>query len=235
MSVSPGTGPSAAAAARRTQILAATIETIAELGYRGATFARIAERGGLSSTRLISYHFAGRDELVKAVVADVYLSIDRFLLERAADQPGSRPLRQPPGEPPPPVRGGAWDELRAYLTGVVAFIDGHRTRMQALHSIFAALHDEPGHEAAYGTETDRAVLGHVQDILRRGQLGGEFREFDTLVMAATIQRSLDRLPFLLRTQPGLNLGHCAEELVTLFALATGARDRGGSGSVMRAE
>ena len=37
----------------------AAIETIAQAGYRDATFARIAERAGLSSTGLISYHFAG--------------------------------------------------------------------------------------------------------------------------------------------------------------------------------
>lgn len=33
---------------------------IAELGYAQASFARIAGRAGLSSTRLISYHFAGK-------------------------------------------------------------------------------------------------------------------------------------------------------------------------------
>ncbi|CUR57284.1 hypothetical protein NOCA1120472 [metagenome] len=44
---------------------------VAEEGFARATFARIAERGGLSSTRLISYHFAGKDELVAAVVEHV--------------------------------------------------------------------------------------------------------------------------------------------------------------------
>jgi AcrR family transcriptional regulator len=45
-------------AARRREIVAATIDTVAALGYRSASFAKIAERSGLSSTRLISYHFA---------------------------------------------------------------------------------------------------------------------------------------------------------------------------------
>ena len=36
------------------------ITTIAELGYASASFARIAKRAGLSSTGLISYHFANR-------------------------------------------------------------------------------------------------------------------------------------------------------------------------------
>lgn len=212
----------AAATTRRAQIIDATIGTIAELGYRRTTVARIAERGGLSSTRLISYHFAGKDELVKAVVADVYASIDRFLAERAGEEPASRPLRQPPGEPPRPFSGSASDELRAYITGVVAFVDCHGTRMRALQSVFAALHDEESNPAAYDTATDRGVLGHLQDILRRGQESGEFRASDTFVMAAAVQRSLSGLPFLQRTEPDLDLPAYAEELVTLFGLATRA-------------
>ncbi|TDD47082.1 TetR family transcriptional regulator [Nonomuraea terrae] len=47
--------------ARRAQIVGATIATIAELGYHQASFARIAERANLSSTRLISYHFDHKD------------------------------------------------------------------------------------------------------------------------------------------------------------------------------
>lgn len=215
------TGRTPAATSRRAQIIEATIGTLAEVGYRRTTFARIAERGGLSSTRLISYHFAGKDELVKAVVAEVYDSIDRFLAERASEDTASRPIRQPRGEPPPPA-GSAFGELRAYITGVVAFVDRYGTRMRALQSVFAALHDEEGNPAAYGPATDRGVLGHLEVILQRGQESGEFRSFDTFVMAAAVQRSLSGLPFLLRTEPDLDLAAYARELVTLFDLATRA-------------
>jgi AcrR family transcriptional regulator len=50
--------------ARRAQIVTAAIGTIAELDYAGASFKQIAARAGLSSTGLISYHFAGKQELV---------------------------------------------------------------------------------------------------------------------------------------------------------------------------
>ena len=53
--------------ARRAQIVAAAIDTIAEEGYPGASFARIAERLGISRG-LISYHFAGKDDLIKQVI-----------------------------------------------------------------------------------------------------------------------------------------------------------------------
>jgi TetR/AcrR family transcriptional regulator, fatty acid metabolism regulator protein len=56
--------------ARRAQIVAAAIDTIAEAGYAHMSFARIAGRAGISRG-LISYHFAGKDDLIKQVVHDV--------------------------------------------------------------------------------------------------------------------------------------------------------------------
>lgn len=145
----------AATAARRAQIIAASIATIAELGYRRTTFGRIAERGGLSSTRLISYHFASKDDLVAAVVADIFTSINEFLIDRAREDPATRPLQNPPDTVQRPRNSSGADELRAYITGVVAFVDAHRVRMRALQSIFAAVHDEPRNAAAYSPDTDR--------------------------------------------------------------------------------
>ena len=52
--------------ARRAQIVAAAIDTIAEVGYARASLVRIASRIGISRG-LISYHFAGKDELIKEV------------------------------------------------------------------------------------------------------------------------------------------------------------------------
>ncbi|MDQ6657199.1 MAG: TetR family transcriptional regulator, partial [Actinomycetota bacterium] len=53
MSVNSDARPfrSVTANARRSQIVAATIEVIAEVGYSQASFARISKRAGLSSTR----------------------------------------------------------------------------------------------------------------------------------------------------------------------------------------
>jgi AcrR family transcriptional regulator len=187
--------------ARRAQIVAATMETIAELGYAQASFVRIAERAGLSSTRLISYHFAGKDDLISAVVGDVYAAMGEFVGQRMAAQADAR---------------GA---LHAYLRAAVEFIAAHPVQMQALMSVFLE-HRFPDGARTHEAGDERTVLGNVQEFLRSGQRAGEFREFDTFVMAATIQRSIDGLPFLLRTSPDLDLGAYAEELVTLFDLAT---------------
>jgi AcrR family transcriptional regulator len=183
------------AQARRAQIVQAAIETIAELGYGQASFARIAEKAGLSSTRLISYHFAGKRELIEQVVTQLYQEIGGFMAERLSG------------------RSTATGALHAYIEGYIEFIAEHRTQMKALLSVFlsGALDYDP-------SEDEPVVLSPVEQILRDGQSAGEFREFDTRVVAAAVQRSLDGIPMMLESHPDLDLTGCARELVTLFDL-----------------
>jgi AcrR family transcriptional regulator len=189
---------------RRREIIAATIDTIAALGYRATTFAKITERSGLSSTRLISYHFAGRDELMQAIVVHVYGQLGAHVEQRlaAADAPQA--------------------QLAAYIRAVVEFIAEHRVEMQAMTSIFVSFRDESGASRSYDNDDDERVIGTVEQILRRGQADGIFRAFDPFIMGSLVQRSVDGLPFLLETRPDLDLGAYAEELVETFDIATRA-------------
>lgn len=195
------------ATARRAQIVAATIETIAELGYAQTSFARIAERAGLSSTRLISYHFTGKRELIEQVVSELYAEIGQFMAARLAGRTSARDL------------------LHGYIEGNLEFVAGHRTQMKALLGIFlaGALDYDP-------QTTELVVLQPVERILRQGQESGEFRDFDVRVVAASVQRSLDGIPLLLESHPDLDLDACAAELCTLFDLATRNTDPGASGT-----
>jgi len=181
---------SVAGQARRTQIVAATLELIAESGYPSATFARIAERAGLSSTRLISYHFTDKSALMDACVEHVV-----GLLGAAV---GRR------------VRAGttARGRLAAYINGVVEFSDNHRTSMAALLQILLS----GAWSSALGTEP---AAGHLEAILTGGQLNGELRAFDVQVVAATIQRAVEGLPFRLASEPGLDCTAWGRELVEL--------------------
>ncbi len=192
---------SVTATARRAQIVAATIDVIVESGYSQTSFARIAERAGLSSTRLISYHFAGKAELVAAVVTEITTAIGRHMAQRMAGQPDAK------------------HELDAYIRGLVEFIKDHPVQMQALTGIFLDFRTDDGGRS-YDASNENDTLGVVQDMLRAGQDAGLFRDFDTFVMASAIQRCLDGLPFLLQTRPELDLDAYGEELVTLFDLAT---------------
>src|ERR1700759_2155972 len=146
--------------ARRAQIVTAAIAVIAESGYGHATFARIADRAGLSSTGLISYHFANRGELMEQVAARVIAEITQFMGERMAGATG------------------AADALRRYIDGNVAFVETHRAEMKALLEIFL------GGAFEYDAGQDRAAKSPVEDILRAGQTSAGAASSSTLRLTA---------------------------------------------------
>src|SRR5262245_4148107 len=67
--------------ARRAQIVASAIEVIAEVGFARASLARIAEHAGISKG-VISYHFAGKEELMVEVVVGVYTTVGEHVVAR---------------------------------------------------------------------------------------------------------------------------------------------------------
>ena len=183
-------------AARRSQIVAAATEVIAEFGYPKASYARIAERAGLSSTGLISYHFADKSDLIGEVAASVIGQIGGFVHERFS------------------AAGTAPERLRAYILGSTEFIGKHRTPMKALLEIF--LHGALG----YDSSDEQRALTPLEQVLTEGQRTGEFRAFDVRVMATAIQRAVDGLPFLLETHPDVDAEAYGAEIATTFELAT---------------
>ena len=191
--------PTVTEAARRAQIVAAAIDTIADLGYRQASFARIASKAGLSSTGLISYHFAGKGDLMAQVVDETVAAMSGYMAERMAGCTSAAAA------------------LETYIRATVEFVAGHRRQMKALLEIFM------NGGMSYGSGTELVVLSPVETLLRDGQASGEFRDFDPRVMAAVIQRAVDGLPFLLETHSGIDLSAYATELVTTFELATRRR------------
>jgi AcrR family transcriptional regulator len=168
------------------------------VGCHKASFAKIAERAGLSSTSRISYHFAGRDDLIGEVVREVLSAIGGFVGERMA------------------AAAGAADALGLYIRATVAFIAGHRQEMKALLEIFLA------GGFRYDAENEAQVVSPLEEILQHGQRDGQFRPFDTKVMATLIQRAVDGLPFMLAADPDLDTDLFAEEVATTFDRATRA-------------
>jgi AcrR family transcriptional regulator len=183
---------------RRAQIVAAAIETIAELGYTRASFAQIAKRAGLSSTGLISYHFASKNELVQQAVIQIYGEITAFMTGRLEGQPTASAA------------------LRAYIEGNIEFSGAHQTQMKALLDIFI------NGGIDYGEPQERTAVSPLEQILHWGQETGEFRDFDVRVMATSLQRSVEGPNFLLAGDAALDLRAYAQELVTLFERATRA-------------
>lgn len=185
-------------AARRAQIIDATLSVIAEQGYDRASYARIAERAQLSSTRLISYHFSGKAELISACASHV--------IGRIGAWTGAAMHAET-------TAAGA---LQTYITATVGFIDRNRTAMTALTRIVLA------GALDYTSADDGEAAAPLEDLLRRGQDTREFRSFDPAVMAHAVQRSIDGLPFVLERAPGTDCAAYGRELAVLFELATRA-------------
>lgn len=178
--------------ARRTQIVAAAIDVLADLGYSKASFSAIARHAGLSSTGLISYHFTNRAALIERVVADVIAEISAYMSDRISTAPDPDAM------------------LRAYIEGNVEYIGTHRQKMKALLEIFLS------GGIRYEGGSDEAVLAPLEQILRAGQHSGQFREFDVQVAAAVIQRAIETLPATLNARPDLDVDSYANELIAMF-------------------
>ncbi len=185
--------------ARRAQIVAAAIETVAELGYARASFTRIAKRAGLSSTGLISYHFAGKDDLVRQVATDVLNEFAAFV----------RPLVN--------AETTAAGVLRVWWQANVAFMRDHRRPLIALLEIMSNVRVEDLGEVPDSYESDLSALAQL---FRDGQAAGEFRAFDPSVMAVAVRSVRDGLLRQLAAHPDLDLDTYARDLVVLFDLAT---------------
>ena len=187
--------------ARRAQIVAAAIDTIAELGYGQASLARIAERAG-TSKGVICYHFGGKDDLIKELVAELSARGRAYLGPRLEAEPTGAGM------------------LRTYIESNLAFMRENRNHVVAAVEIALNGRGTDG-GPLYDFSIRDAGVAALQQLLAHFQGTGEFRAgFDPLVMATAIRAALDAVPPRLARDPGLDVGHYGRELADLFHLAT---------------
>jgi TetR/AcrR family fatty acid metabolism transcriptional regulator len=186
-------GPSFIEVARRAQIVECAIETIAAVGYAQASLNQIAERAGISKS-VISYHFAGKDELIDQVIADVSAAGAALMWPRVQAEQTSAGM------------------LRAYIQSHVDFMRAHPLHVAAVTEIL--IHNR--------FQADDGQTTPLEERLRQGQRDGEFRAFSPRVMAWTIRAAIVEVGRRFVANPGLDLEDCARELTTTFELATRA-------------
>jgi TetR/AcrR family transcriptional regulator, fatty acid metabolism regulator protein len=188
--------------ARRTQIVAAAIDTIAEVGYARASLARIAQRLAISRG-LISYHFAGKDELITQVVSEIIEQGKAYMTPRIlAERPGP-------------------DMLRAYIESNLSFMREHRNYMVAMAEIARNGLTADGRQRFYGDADMEGFARDLQDALAGLQAGGDLRpDFDPRVMALAIRAAIDAVARRLAHDPDLDIDNYARELARLFELVT---------------
>jgi AcrR family transcriptional regulator len=187
--------------ARRAQIVGAAIDTIAELGYGQASLARIAERVGISKG-VISYHFAGKEDLVREVLGEVLARAEAYMAPRI------------PAGPAGPV------VLRAYIESNLSFMGEYHNHLLAIVEVAQNARDASGRRLLNASAL-AAGAGALVDMLARFQARGELREdFDPAVMAMAIREAIDAVPRRMARDPGLDVAHVGRELADLFDRAT---------------
>jgi AcrR family transcriptional regulator len=186
--------------ARRAQIVACAIDTIAEVGYAKASMERIAKRAGISRS-LISYHFAGKDELIAQVLGTVYADGAAFMAPRIQ------------------AERSAGGQLRAYIQSNLDYMRLHPNRMVAVVEIVTGGALGEGLPGVDPSAADEQILAPLEALFRWGQAEGEFRSFDARVMARAVRSVIDGIPPHI-SDPDFDLDVCARELTTLFDVAT---------------
>lgn len=183
-------------AARRRQLSKAAIEVLASEGFAAASLARIAQHAGISKG-VISYHFVGKDELLRAVVESLV----------AASAEALDPLLSSPHR----CRAA----LRAFLAAQGRYVADHPDEMLALVEIISHARREDGTWLV--DPSDGYRRGELlRALLRRGQADGELRAFDVDVMAATVEAAGGQIVRTLLHDPDADLAVHGRELAELF-------------------
>ena len=186
--------------ARRAQIMAAAIDTIAELGYGQASLARIAEAAD-TSKGVIIYHFGGKDELIKELLQALIARVGEYMRPRIeAEQTGA-------------------GMLRAFIESNLAFMAENRNHVAATVEIALNARAADG-SLVFGQRFNDAAVASVADMLTYFQGTGEFRsDFDPQVMAMAVRAAIDTVGPRLVRDPELDVAHHARELASMFARA----------------
>ncbi len=148
---------------RREEIVDAAVRVVAREGYHGLSFVKVVREADLSSTRLISYHFGTREELLQQAFAHV--------LARAAEFMGPRIAAEES------IRG----KIRAYITSNLEFLAEDLTYARAAVELAANLPTTGGNGG----------LALLESGFQAGQRSGELRPFDPHVMAVALRGAID--------------------------------------------
>jgi TetR/AcrR family fatty acid metabolism transcriptional regulator len=188
--------------ARREQIVDAAINVLCESGFAAASLGAIAERIGVSKG-VLSYHFAGKSELLHEVIVHVLTQAGEYMTPRVA------------------AASSYLGALRIYVTSNLEFIDAHRREIRAFTEIVNGMPPGGSDPPPY-LEGHRRAVEDLTRLLEAGQEAGEFGEFSAYVTAVSLRASIDALSGLLRADPAMDVGAYGAELLGLYERAVRA-------------
>ncbi|MGB8405466.1 MAG: TetR/AcrR family transcriptional regulator [Mycobacterium sp.] len=190
--------------ARRTQIVTAAIEVIAEIGWAQTSIRRIAERVGVAMSAVL-YHFGTKENLVDAIIEEMYRTALSVVVP-ALDSEST-----------------ATGKLSAYIRGSIAYFDTHRSHLRALTQLGAGYQPSDGRrfDELGLTPELREELAALDPtaILAAGQQDHEFGDFPIASMALAIRGAVNAVVEQILREPDFDARAYGEDLVAIFGSA----------------
>lgn len=191
--------------ARREQIVAAASQVIAAAGYAQASLARIAEHAGIAKS-VVLYHFKTKNDVIDAVVSAV------FTAAAAQMVPALNAVSAPP------------ERLATYIRSNAMFIDHNRVAAVAMVEIVTGYRSPDGRrldQVASPPPSDPGLAAlDPESIFADGVSTGHFRRLSPPFLKNALRAALDGAAWELARDPDFDVLAYAEELVTVFDLAT---------------
>jgi len=182
--------------ARREQIAAGAIAELAADGFHATSLAGIAARLGISKG-VISYHYAGKAELMTEVVRVVLAQAGAALAPQVQAAPSHA------------------EALRRYIGGNLAWLDANRPQAIALTEVLANARAVPG-LAEYWRQAASEAAAALAALLAGGQRAGEFGDFSAAAYALALRAAIDAVTPRLRDEPDFDVAAYGSELTSLF-------------------
>ena len=183
-------------AARKAQIIEATLKTIGQVGYGNASLAQIAKQAGISKG-VIGYYFASKDDLIKAAMEHFFMSGHTTMMAELDKAKTPTEL------------------LTKYIHSNLEYISNNRVGTRAVGEIISNLRGPDG-ELFYKIQDTELIIQGTEAIFLWGQQTGEFRKFDARIMAITLRGAVDTFGNHLGADPELDVAAYTGELTSLF-------------------
>ncbi|QUL56635.1 TetR family transcriptional regulator [Paenibacillus tritici] len=171
--------------ARREQIIKAAIVVLTEIGYLSTSLSKIANKANIS-TGLISYHFSGKEDLMRNTL--IYLVEQERAFIKGKVEPKQTYM----------------EKLMVFIEASLAYQGTNRAYNIALLEIVfngRTPDNVPYYLAEINDEDELNVL--LKGILSKGQEAKEFGDFDPIVIAIVIRGAISASLSLSKTEMSL--------------------------------
>lgn len=188
------------AEARKEQIIKAATEVLTEIGYVSTSLAKIANKAKIS-TGLISYHFSGKEDLMRHTL--MYLvQQERTYIKEKVEQ-----------------KQTYTEKLMIFIEASLAYqVTNRGNNIALLEILFNGRTPDniPYYLVKIDEEEEDELNGLLKDILSKGQDSKEFGDFDPQICATIIRGGISGFMSLPQYENKLNMEEYSEKIIAGF-------------------